>query len=177
MLKICLKFVPFVFLQNVSELAEKLERCESSNAQLLQSLADTRTQLEGQAVVIEEHQRNEEKNQQLKDSMQALHDSQVVLEEEILQLKSQNSSLVADLEDQKKKIEQEATEKMDLESKKWVSVARERDRLKAELEEVHASVQNEISALKFKLSSINIELQQTKEVKGRLQLGEMVLYN
>ena len=153
-----------MLLQNLGELTVQLEQSESGNRQLLQDLADSRTKLENQMFVIEEHQKNEDKNRKLEDSVRDLEELQRDLERTMSELKSQNLSLVSDLEEQRRRMENETKEKLELESKKWVSVERERDRLKAESDEVHSSVENEMSALKFKLSSINIELQQTKEV-------------
>ena len=56
-------------------------------------------------------------------------------------------------------------EKLKLESNKLISVEQERDRMKAELEEMNSLVENQKASLKFKLSSQNIELQQVKEVR------------
>ncbi len=129
---------------------------------MCQSLEDLHTRVESQSVVIEDHQKSEGKRQELEKTLQELEktlqelqESKNILDGEITDLKSQNLALVSDLEVQKRSMEQETADKLELEAKKWLSVERERDRLKGELADVHSSVENEMSALKFKLSSIN----------------------
>lgn len=156
--------------QELCELSGRLEQAEASNQQLLQDLADSRTKLGNQTVICESHVRNEKNRTKLEKVVQDLQEKQENLKTENSQLHSLNQCLASALEKQKVRMERELNERLELESKKWASVERERDMMKVELAESSSIVHNETSSLKFKLSSLNIELQQVKEVKGLLRV-------
>ncbi len=138
----------------------------SEKEQLQRDLSDTRTSLDNHRLVHEAHRKSEESIEQLQSEVAVCTEQEARLKAELAEIKSQNRTLAKELDAVRTGMECEIERRSERESEKWASVEAERDRMRAELEEVSTLIEDSTSALKFKLSSQNIELQQVKEVGG-----------
>ena len=149
--------------QELIEVTGRLERAEDSNQKLVRDISDSCSKLENQTVIHEAHVKSEKRRRKLEEQIQDLQCREEVLKKDNSRLQSMNQSLISGLESHKAKIESEIKE---VESKKWDSLLQERDKLKLELSGMDTLFQDEKTSHKFELSSVNIDLQQTREVKG-----------
>ena len=132
--------------------------------QLQRDLSDACTSLDNQRLVYETRKKSEESIEQLQSEVAVRNEQEARLKAELAKIQSQNQTLAQELDTVRSGLEREFEQRLERESKNWASVEAERDRMKAELEEVSTLIEDSTSALKFKLSSQNIELQQVKEV-------------
>lgn len=157
-------------LENQAVVHEAHRRSEESLKQLKE---DAKSQTERESSLKAECSELCSQNQSLTGELETLRASmerdlekRVERESEKLILVEQERDLVkAELEALRAKMEWELEQRVKQESEKLLLVEQERDRVKAELEEAGSLVEDATSALKFQLSSQNIELQQVKEVR------------
>lgn len=144
----------------------KLEELESENQQLQRDMSDARTNLQNQTVVHEAHRKSEEDSlRQLEEVTKEGEGREARLKAECLELKSRNQTLTDDLERLRTDVERESEERVRRKLDRLVLVEQERDRIRAELDVAGTVLENATAALKFQLSSQNIELQQVREVR------------
>ena len=145
----------------MSDLTGRLAAVEAEKEQLHRDLTDARTSLDNQRLIHEARRKSED---QLQSEVAVRDRREAELKTELSEIRSRSEALERQLEDLQADTEREIGRRLEEEREKWASVEAERDRMKAELEEVSTLIEDSTSALKFKLSSQNIELQQVKEV-------------